>query len=88
MSSSSASTASRCKRSRSSSAHSSKRRVVVQIDIGCYKDMKLTKPVLILDNEKGSRFLIPILKKAGIQAIAKDTTHLRDITHLLNFSTR
>ena len=56
-----------------------KTRTATEFIIGCYKDMKLTKPVLILDNEKGSRFLIPILKKAGIEAIAKDTTHLKDI---------
>jgi hypothetical protein len=58
---------------------SGKTRTATEFIIGCYKDMKLTKPVLILDNEKGSRFLIPILKKAGIQAITKDTNHLKDI---------
>jgi hypothetical protein len=58
---------------------SGKTRTATEFIIGCYKDMKLSKPVLILDNEKGSRFLIPILKKAGIQAITKDTNHLKDI---------
>jgi hypothetical protein len=62
-----------------------KTRTATEFIIGCYKDMKLTKPVLILDNEKGSRFLIPILKKAGIEAIAKDTTHLKDIHQAFEF---
>ena len=43
---------------------SGKTRTATEFIIGCYKDMKLTKPVLILDNEKGSRFLIPILKES------------------------
>ena len=33
--------------------------------IGAYRDMKYTKPVLNMDNEKGSRFLILIFKKIG-----------------------
>ena len=31
---------------------SGKTRTATEFIIGCYKDMKLTKPVLILDNEK------------------------------------
>ncbi len=64
---------------------SGKTRTATEFIIGCYKDMKLTKPVLILDNEKGSRFLIPILKKAGIEVIAKDTSHLKDIVAAFEF---
>lgn len=67
---------------------SGKTRTATEFIIGCYKDMKLTKPVLILDNEKGSRFLIPILKKAGIEAIAKDSTHLSDIHAAFDFLNR
>lgn len=64
---------------------SGKSRTATEFIIGCYKDMKLKKPVLILDNEKGSRFLIPMFKKAGIEAIAKDTTHLKDIIAAFDF---
>ncbi len=58
---------------------SGKTRTATEFIIGAYKDMKCTKPVLCLDNEKGSRFLIPIFKKAGIKALVKDTTSLSDI---------
>lgn len=64
---------------------SGKTRTATEFIIGCYKDMKLKKPVLILDNEKGSRFLIPIFKKAGIEAIAKDSSHLKDVTAAFDF---
>ncbi|MBE0571970.1 MAG: AAA family ATPase [Ignavibacteriaceae bacterium] len=64
---------------------SGKTRTATEFIIGCYKDMKLKKPALILDNEKGSRFLIPIFKKAGIEAIAKDSTHLKDIITAFDF---
>lgn len=62
-----------------------KTRTATEFIIGTYKDLKCSKPILIIDNEKGSRFLIPIFKKAGIQAIAKDTTSLRDIHEAFNF---
>lgn len=56
-----------------------KSRTATEFIIGAYKDLKCSKPILIVDNEKGSRFLIPIFKKAGINAIAKDTTSLTDV---------
>ena len=43
-----------------------KSRTATEFIIGTYKDLKCTKQILIIDNEKGSRFLIPIFKKAGI----------------------
>ena len=62
-----------------------KTRTATEFITGTYKDLKCTKPILIIDNEKGSRFLIPIFKKAGIEAIAKDTTNLSDIHEAFNF---
>ncbi len=62
-----------------------KSRTATEFIIGTYKDLKCTKPILIIDNEKGSRFLIPIFKKAGIEAIAKDTTNLSDLHEAFNF---
>ncbi len=47
--------------------------------IGAYKDLGYTKPVLVIDNEKGSRFLIPAFQQAGIKALIKDTTSLQDV---------
>lgn len=47
--------------------------------IGAYRDFGYTKPVLIIDNEKGSRFLIPRFKQAQIQAMLKDTTNVADV---------
>ncbi len=59
---------------------SGKTRTATEFIIGAYKELKCTKPILIIDNEKGSRFLIPIFKKAGIKAYVKDTTNLADVT--------
>lgn len=47
--------------------------------IGAYKDLGYTKPVLVIDNEKGSRFLIPQFKAAGIPVRVKDTTMVADV---------
>lgn len=52
---------------------------------GAYKDLKLTKPVLMIDNEKGSRFLIPFFEKQGIQVMAKETTSLADVLAAFEF---
>lgn len=60
-------------------AGSGKTYTATSLIIGCYKDMKIKKPLLILDNEKGSRFLIPIFQKAGIEVFVKDTTKLADL---------
>jgi len=53
--------------------------------IGCYKDLKLKKPILIIDNEKGSRFLIKQFKKAGIEALVKDSKQLQDVREAFNY---
>lgn len=47
--------------------------------IGAYKDFGYTKPVLIIDNEKGSRFMIPQFRNAGVKALLKETTNVADI---------
>lgn len=60
-------------------AGSGKTYTATQFIIGCYKDMKIEQPLLLLDNEKGSRFLIPIFKKAGINVFVKDTVKLADL---------
>ncbi|MDZ7766900.1 MAG: AAA family ATPase [Melioribacteraceae bacterium] len=62
-----------------------KTRTATEFVIGAYKDLKCSKPVLILDNEKGSRFQIPLFKKKGIKAIVKDTRSLSDVRQAFDF---
>lgn len=64
---------------------SGKTRTATEFITGSYKEMKCSKPVLCLDNEKGSRFLIPIFKKAGIKALVKDTVNLADIIQAFEY---
>ncbi|MBK8946410.1 MAG: AAA family ATPase [Ignavibacteriae bacterium] len=64
---------------------SGKTRTAFEFITGTYKQMKLSKPILILDNEKGSRFLINLFKKNKIEAIAKETTSLKDVQESFNF---
>ena len=60
-------------------AGSGKTRTATEFIIGAYRQLKLTKPILIIDNEKGSRFLVPTFEKANITTYLKDTTQLEDI---------
>lgn len=66
-------------------AGSGKTRTSTEFIVGCYRKMCLSKPVLIIDNEKGSRFLIPFFKKKGIDAIVKETVTLADILMAFTF---
>ena len=47
-------------------AGSGKTRTMALFVAGSYKQMECKKPVLIIDNEKGSRFLIPFFQQQGI----------------------
>lgn len=60
-------------------AGAGKSRTSAEFVIGAYKDLGYTKPVLIIDNEKGSRFMIPMFRTAGVKALLKDTTSLQDV---------
>ena len=64
---------------------SGKTRTATEFLIGAYKELKCTKPILFLDNEKGSRFLIPLLRKKNIPVKAKDTTNLADVLQAFKF---
>lgn len=46
---------------------------------GCYRTLKIKQPLLIIDNEKGSRFLIPYFKEHNIETFAKPTTTIADV---------
>lgn len=65
-------------------AGAGKSRTASEFVIGAYRDLAYTKPILVLDNEKGSRFLIPAFRKAGIPARLKDTTSLDDVLTALD----
>lgn len=60
-------------------AGSGKTRTATELIIGCYQKFQIKNPLLIIDNEKGSRFLVPIFEKAGIETYVKDTMELADI---------
>lgn len=60
-------------------AGAGKSRTATEFVIGSYKDLGYTKPVLWIDNEKGSRFLIPQFRDAGVPVRVKDTTSLQDV---------
>lgn len=60
-------------------AGSGKTRTGSELAVGIYKDLGLKKPMLIIDNEKGSRFLVPFFKNFGIETYVKDTLYIADI---------
>lgn len=60
-------------------AGSGKTRTSSELIIGFYKKTGLKKPLLIIDNEKGSRFLVPLFRASGIETYVKETTSLSDI---------
>jgi hypothetical protein len=67
-------------------AGSGKTKTASEFIAGAYKDLGLTKPILMIDNEKGSRFLIPFFKKElpKVEVFIKDTTALADVLQAMN----
>lgn len=68
-------------------AGSGKTRTASEFVAGAYKQLKCKKPIMIIDNEKGSRFLIPFFKKElpGVKILLKDTTSLADVIQAMAF---
>jgi hypothetical protein len=66
-------------------AGSGKTRTMALFVAGAYKQMKCTKPVLIVDNEKGSRFLVPFFQQQGIEVLVKETSSLPDVLASMQF---
>lgn len=60
-------------------AGAGKSRTALEFVIGAYRDLGCTKPVLVLDNEKGARFLRRAFTEAGITPKLKETTSLADV---------
>lgn len=66
-------------------AGAGKSKTATEFVIGSYQDLGYTKPVLVIDNEKGSRFLIPQFKAASVPVRVKDTTSLQDVLTAFDF---
>ena len=60
-------------------AGSGKTRTASELIIGFYKKTGLKAPLLIIDNEKGSRFLVPMFENAGVETYVKETVSLPDV---------
>lgn len=67
-------------------AGSGKTRTGADFLVGAYKDLKYTKPILLIDNEHGSRFLIPFFKKElpKTEVFVKNTTSLADVIQAMD----
>jgi len=60
-------------------AGSGKSRTASELIKGVYKDLKIDAPLLIIDNEKGSRFLVKFFEDAGIKTFVKETVQIADV---------
>lgn len=60
-------------------AGSGKSRTCSEFVAGAYKDLNCSKPILIIDNERGARFLQKFFSDLGIEVLVKDTTTLADV---------
>lgn len=69
-------------------AGSGKTRTASEFAAGIYKDLGLTGPILILDNELSARFLEPFFRAQGIEVIVKDTDTLGDVLTAFDFLER
>jgi len=49
------------------------------VAIGLHKKIKSTKPIVLIDTEKASKFLIPLFKEHGIEAMVRETHSLADL---------
>lgn len=65
-------------------AGSGKSRTGSEFIVGAYKYLQCKKPILFIDNEKGSRFLVPFFTEHGIETYVKDTIHLADVLEAFN----
>lgn len=66
-------------------AGSGKTRTASEFAAGLYKDLGLTGPILILDNELSARFLEPYFRSHNIPTLVKDTDTLGDVLAAFDF---
>ena len=60
-------------------AGTGKTRTAYEIASGLIKEKKLDKPVLFFDTEKGSDWILPLVRKDGIQCYVKKSRTFRDL---------
>lgn len=68
-------------------AGSGKTRTATELILGCYQEFGIEKPLLFIDNEKGSRFLIPLFKEKlpKVQVLVKETRQLADVLQAFEY---
>lgn len=71
-------------------AGSGKTKTASEFLVGAYRDLGYTKPILLIDNEKGSRFLIPFFKSVipNTKVYVKDTSNLADVLEAMSLLQR
>lgn len=66
-------------------AGSGKSRTASELIKGIYQDLKIDKPLLFIDNEKGSRFLVKFFEDAGIKTLVKETVQIADVLEAFEY---
>lgn len=66
-------------------AGSGKTYSAAQVCIGLHGEIKSTKPIIIFDTEKSSRFLKPLFDTAGIKVLVKESRQLIDLVETMKF---
>jgi hypothetical protein len=69
-------------------AGAGKTRTASEFIAGVYKDFGCDKPLLMIDNERGSRYLVKFFQDQGIETIVKNTVHLADVLTAFAFLER
>lgn len=67
-------------------AGTGKTRTAYEIAIGIIKESKLTKPVVFFDTEKGSDWILPLFKEAGIQCLVKKSRTFKDLMEAITLA--
>lgn len=57
-----------------------------QVAVGLHKEIKSTKPVIIVDTEKASKFLAPYFKENGIEVLVKESRSLADAAQAIRLA--
>lgn len=60
-------------------AGTGKTRTAFEISVGLIKEYSLKKPVVFFDTEKGSDWVLPLFKKAGIECFVKKSRTFNDL---------
>lgn len=64
-------------------AGSGKTYTAAQVVIGLHKSINSTKPVIIFDTEKASKFLKPLFEKNGIQVLVRESRSTADLSETM-----